>query len=524
MRRTTRIVSAMAALALAVTACGGGQVRGAAKPDGSSPPGAASPSGPFVYSHNLDIVTDWNPATSSSNEIIALQNIYETLTKYNPATQKAEPRLATSWTAAEDGKTWTFTLRPGVKFHSGKPLDAAAVKAAIEHTVQKKGYAAYIWSAVDKIETPDASTVKFTLKYPTPLDVVASAGYGAYIYDPTVDFEAGKADGGSGPYTIDTWQKGRETELTLKAFDGYWGGWDGPHYKQMQFRVVPEETTTWQLLQRGEINFANRLGPQLFAQAKGAGLQTSETPSFQNLLVLFNTETVDVKVRKALQKAIDYDGLVAATKGAAVAASGLVPEGLLGHAAGMTPKQDLAGAETLLKEAGFGPGGKPLELSMTYAQGDEDQQLLGTLLATALKKLNVELTLTPLNWNTQWEQGKKGKQDVFVMYWYPDYADAYSWFANVFRSADPVSFNLSYLADKELDAQIDALPELAATDRAKAEAAYADLQKKIIDEQAAVAVPFVQRYRRAFSGGVEGYVDNPAYPNVVFAYDLKPGK
>ncbi|MFI6599368.1 ABC transporter substrate-binding protein [Nonomuraea sp. NPDC050536] len=521
MRTTTRAVAALLAAGLAISACGGGKVRGAQTNQPASQAGDSA----FVYASNLDVITDWDPAASSSNEIIALQNIYETLTKYNPATKKVEPRLATSWTADADGRKWTFKLREGVKFHTGKTMDADAVKAAIERTRKKKGYAAYIWDAVKSIKVVDPTTVEFTLSQAAPLDLIASSGYGAYIYDTAADLAGGKQDGGTGPYVIGDWQKGREVELTLTAFDGYWGGWDGPHYKTMRFRVSPQETTTWQLLQRGEVTYAERLGPQLFDQAKAAGLQTSETPSFQNLLVLFNTGTMDVKVRRALQQAIDYDGLVAAAKGAIAPASGLVPEGLLGHAAGLTPKQDLAGAEALLKEAGYGPGGKQLTLTMTYAQGDSDQQLLTTLLTSALAKLNVKLNATPLSWNAQWDQGKgKKRQDLFVMYWYPDYADAYSWFLNVFRSMDPPSFNLSYLKDDTIDKEIDALPGLAATDRAKAETAYANLQKQIIQEQAAVAVPYVQRYRRAYAAGVSGYVDNPAYPSVVFAYDLKPGK
>ncbi|MEW9534272.1 ABC transporter substrate-binding protein [Microbispora sp. NPDC049125] len=527
---------AVAAVTLSAAACAGGKVRGA---DESPQPGTSRSAADttFVYVPNLDVVTDWDPASSYSNEIIAMENIYESLTRYNPQTKKAEPRLATSWTSSPDGKKWTFTLRQGAKFHSGKPVDAAAAKAAIERTIKVGQGAAYIWGAVDKIDAKDATTLEFTLKYPTPLDLIASAGYASYVYDTTAapgdlnKWFAQGHDAGSGPYTIDSWQKGKETELTLKAFDGYWGGWDGPHYNKIAFRVTPELTTAWQLLQRGEVTFVQRLNAQLFAQAGGtATVQTSQTPSFQNLLTLFNTAAgplKDVRLRQAVQKAIDYDGLVAALKGAGVAATGLVPEGLLGYNAGQAPKQDLPGAEALLKEAGYGPGGKPLNLTLTYAQGDSDQEVLVTLLTSALDKLNVKLSAKPLQWNTQWDQGKSKdpakRQDIFVMYWYPDYADAYSWFVNVFRSADPVSFNLSYLKDPAIDKEIDGLPALTATDKTAAESAYADLQNKIIGERAAVAVPYVQNYQRAFSKTVQGYVDNPAYPNVVFVYDLKPG-
>ncbi|SDI13993.1 peptide/nickel transport system substrate-binding protein [Sinosporangium album] len=529
-----------AALALAA-ACGGGQVRGAG--DRSSAPSGAGGAAPpatgttFVYAPNLDVVTDWDPASSYSNEIVAMQNIYESLTKYNIRTQKVEPRLATAWESSKDGKTWTFTLREGVRFHTGKPLTAEAAKDAIQRTKDKGAGAAYIWDSIKKIKAKDDLTLEFKLKYPAPLDLLASADFAAYIYDTAAagsgDLEKWFAEGrdaGTGPYTVDSWQKGKEVELSLTAFDGYWGGWQGAKFTRVEFRVTPELTTAAQLVQRGEVSFVPRLNPQLFAQAAAQGAQTTQAPSFQNLLALFNTESgplKDERLRKAVQQAIDYDGLVAALKGAGVAASGLVPQGLFGHVAGRTPKQDLAGAEALLKEAGHGPGGKPLTLTMTYAQGDADQQLLATLLSSTLSTLNVKLEAEPLQWTTQWDRGKSAdtgkRQDIFVMYWYPDYADAYSWFANVFRSSDTPSFNLTYLKDDTFDEAVDKLNELAAVDKEAALTSYADLQTRLIDELAAVAVPYVMNYQRVLAGGIGGYVDNPAYPNVVFVYDLTPG-
>src|SRR5690606_32355984 len=102
----------------------------------------------FVYLSGVEVVTDWDPATAYANEIIALQNVYETLTVYNPVTRKAGPRLATSWSSSPDGRTWTFRLRQNVRFHTGRPLDAAAVKASIERTRSLGGGAAYIWDSV----------------------------------------------------------------------------------------------------------------------------------------------------------------------------------------------------------------------------------------------------------------------------------------------------------------------------------------------------------------------------------------
>ncbi|MCU1668737.1 MAG: extracellular solute-binding protein family 5 [Blastococcus sp.] len=528
------VLASAAVAVLALSACSGGTVRGAG--DSTASNGGAGST--FVYAANLDVVTDWDPATSYSNEIIAMENVYESLTKYDSATQKVEPRLATSWSSADDGKTWTFTLRSGVKFHSGRTMDATAAKEAIERTISLKGGPAYIWDSVATIDTPKPTSLVFHLKYAAPLDLISSSAYAAYIYDTkaagsedlTKWFGTGK-DAGTGPYRIAQWAKGQETEVKLRASSDYWGGWKGKHYTDLEFRVTPQLTTAWQLLQRGDVNFVERLNPQLFAQAEKnkQGLQTSSTPSFQNLLALFNTAQgpmSDLRLRKAVQRVIDSKGLLSALKGADTAATGLVPEGLLGHATDLGLTHDVAAAKTLLQQAGYGPG-KPLTLEMTYAQGDDDQQLFATLLTSALDEVGVKLHAQPLQWNAQWERGKSAdpakRQDIFVMYWYPDYADPYSWLINIFHSANPPSFNLTYLSDKSVDARIDALPQLTANDRPQAEKAYVDVQRELIEKQAVVAPLYVQRYQRAYSANVGGYTDNPAYPNVVFAHDLTPG-
>lgn len=217
------VLGVMAVLAL--TGCGGGE------PAAISATGLSSAKdSTFVYLHHLDIVTDWDPASSYSNEIVAMENIYDSLTMYNPRTRRAGPRLAVAWRSSADGRTWTFTLREGVVFHTGRPVDAAAVKASVERTRRLGAGAAYIWDSVQQIVVRDPLTVEFRLKYAAPLDIIASSGYAAFVYDIHAAgagdlakwFQAGR-DAGSGPYTVASWKKGREKELVLRAFDGYWG-------------------------------------------------------------------------------------------------------------------------------------------------------------------------------------------------------------------------------------------------------------------------------------------------------------
>ena len=560
--RTTRIRMAVlfCVLALALAACGGSTATTApaasaaasvAVPQASSaaPSAAASPAASaaptdvtFMDASHTQIVTDLDPATSYSNEVIAMHDIYESLTRYDAVTNKVMPALATSWTSSADGKTWTFTLRSGVTFHTGRAMDAAAAKAAIERTKTLNQGAGYIWGAVHSIVAKDPQTLVFTLDYAAPLDLIATANYAAYIYDTqaagagaTDDalvawFKTGK-DAGTGPYQIASWKAGDEFELTLNKYDGYWGGWQGAHYTKVVFRVVPEVTTAAQLVQSGDLSYVDRLTPQLTASLRSnPDLQVVETPSFQNLVALLNTTSgplKDLNVRKAVAKAFDINGIVSALGGSVVPAKGVIPQGLIGYSDSLTGTGlDLAGAASLLAASGYGPNGKPLTITATIVSGDTDLSLVTTSLKSNLAKLNITLDVQAVQWQAQWDKAKSSdiakRQDVFLMYWWPDYADPFSWFVSLFHSEKTPNFNLAYYSSKTLDAEIDGIQALTATNRDQAAAQYVAMQQQLIDD-AVVVVPYVQNYQHVLQASVGGFVDNPAYAGVVFAYDLTPG-
>ena len=555
-----RMAALVGIVALVVAACGGSTATtapasvspsAAASSVPASAPASPSPQAPtdatFTYGSHSQIVTDLDPATSYSNEVLAMHDVYESLTRYDAVNKKVVPALASSWTSTPDGKTWTFTLRSGVTFHTGRAMDAAAAKAAIERTKTIGQGAGYIWGAVHSIEAKDPQTLVFTLDYAAPLDLIASANYAAYVYDTQAAgapatgsgasdaalaawFKTGK-DAGTGPYTIASWKAGDEFELTLNKYDAYWGGWQGAHYTKVVFRVVPEVTTAAQLLQSGDLSYADRLTPQLVASLKGnPALQVVETPSFQNLVALLNTASGPLKdpsVRKAVAKAFDTNGIVSALGGAVVAAKGVIPQGLIGYSDTLTGTGlDLAGAATLLAASGYGPGGRPLTITATIVSGDTDLSLVTTSLKSNLAKLNITLDVQAVQWQAQWDKAKSSdvtkRQDVFLMYWWPDYADPFSWFFSLFHSEATPNFNLAYYSNKAMDAQIDGIQALTATNRDQAAAQYVTMQQQLIDD-AVVVVPYVQNYQRVLQASVGNFVDNPAYATVVFAYDLTPG-
>ncbi len=499
---------------------------------------AASSPQTFSYVTPTQVMIGWDPATSYSNDIIASSDMYETLTHYNPTTKKADPDLATSFKSNKAGTMWTFTLRHGVTFHTGRPLTAQAAKAAIERTMKIHQGAAYIWDPVKSISTPTPYTLVFHLKYPAPLDFNASADYGAYIYD-TKAAPAKKLagwfgqghDSGTGPYTVDYWHKGQEVELRLKAYSKYWGGWQGSHYQAIEYWVVPSVTTAAQLVRAGKVTFVERLNPQLWASFKSnPTVTTTSHSSWQNLLALLNTKSgplADVRIRQAISYAVDYKGIIAALKGDATRQIGIVPPGLWGHFNSLPNEYNtnLSKATALLKAAGYGPGGKKLNLVLTHVQGDSDEDLVSTLLKSELAPLNINLRVESMAWPTQWAKGKSSnlaqRQDIFLFYWWPDYADPYSWLVNIFKSEKPPYFNLAYYSNPKLDTMMNQAEQLAASNRPKAVALYRTMQSILLHDAPAIPL-YVQQYQRTLQKSVGGYVDNPAYPNVVYVYDLKP--
>ena len=532
--RAGLLLASGTALALLLAACGGSS---GSSPTASSQPAASNQV--FTYVTSSEVMVDgWDPATEDSDGIIAMSNIYETLTHYNSTTHTVSPLLATSWSKSADGLTWTFHLRQGVHFHTGRLMTAQAAKAAILRTKQLGQAAAYVWDAVKTISTPNQSTLVFHLSYPSPIDLEASADYSAYIYDTQAAGSGASSsaltkwfntphDAGTGPYTVQTWNKGQEFEVILKAYPGYWGGWSGPHYKKVVFRVVKQDSTAAQLLRSGQVTFVQQIGPSVWKSFQGnPGIRTISAPSWQNLLAQLNAKTLSLPVRQAISYGINYPGIIAALQGAAVPSSGLVPPGLFGHFSNLPNyNYNPAKAAQLLKQAGYGPGGKKLNLTLTYAQGDSNEQVVATLLKSSLAKLNINLTTQSLAWPTQWAKAKSAnaanRQSIFLEYWWPDYADPYSWFNNLLETQKPPYFNLSYYSNPALDKQIGQVESLVATNRAASSQLYRKMQMEVI-QQAPIAPLYNVNYQYGMRDSFTGFQVNPAYPEVVFVHNLTP--
>ena len=207
-------------------------------------------------------------------------------------------------------------------------------------------------------------------------------------------------------------------------------------------------------------------------------------------------------------------------------ARGVVPYGLWGYSDRVKQYTlSIATAKALLKEAGYPNGG--FKLLLTYASGDENERRTAELWKSKLAKLNIELEIRGMPWDPQWSLAKSPdptkRQDIFVMYWWPDYANPHSFLSAMFESEKEINFNLEYYSNPLFDDLINAAAAIAGTDREEAINLYAEAQNVLMEDAPGVSI-YDMEYLRAIASSLKGYVDNPAYPHVVFWYDCYRGK
>ena len=475
---------------------------------------------------------DIDPAISFSDDSHITSNCYETLSIYNPpgSAELLGPGLATSWEADEDNMVWTFHLREGVTFHDGEPFNAEAVKAAIENTMEIGAGAAWIWAPVDSIEAVDEYTVQFNLMYPAPMDLVVSSGYQAWIYSAKAYAEHGTEwfnEGncaGTGPYTIESYDRG--SRLIMTRNEDYWGGWSEGQFDKVVFEVVEDPVVRQQMIEAGTADFTYEIPTDnLPALETRDDLVVYTNQSLMNMVGLMNTQKPpldDPLVRQALSYSFPYQQIIEGVMGdRAVQSHGTIPAGMWGHGEDLFQySYDLDKAGELLTEAGYPDGG--FDLVYTFATGDLAEQTAGEMWKAELDKLGINLEVQGMTWEAQWALGQsdpENAQDIFVMYWWPDYVSPISWLYGMFRSEEETLFNLGYYSNETFDELIDTADAISGTDREQASDMFIEAQQILIDDAASIFIYDVAN-THIVRADINSYVDNPAYPHVVFVYQL----
>src|SRR5215217_5127191 len=256
-------------------------------------------------------------------------NIYEGLTAIDKDL-KIVPGLAESWTAAPDGKAYTFKLRSGVKFHDGSAMEAEDVVSSIKRVLSKDiaSPLASRLSAIDSANAVDGTTVELKLKEPSAalLSSLATIAIVPSAMEANKD-ALQKAPVGTGPFKFQEWQP--NGFILLTKFDGYWQQ-GAPKLAGLKFNIVPESATRQVGLVNGQYALLPNIDAATALQLKGKpNVKLSETLELAYSLIGMNVSKPpfdNPKVRQALNYAINRDEIVAAALfGAGVAGGPLSP-------------------------------------------------------------------------------------------------------------------------------------------------------------------------------------------------------
>jgi peptide/nickel transport system substrate-binding protein len=301
------------------------------------------------------------------------------------------PALAESWTMSEDGRSWQFNLRRGVRFHDG---EAWNTQAALANFRRLDGYPGL--ADAEKIETPDEYTLVFTMK--TPVYTLASnlartmmsmASPAAIQDDGSLAYEAG-----SGPYKLALWEK--NARYVFEAYDAFWGG--KPALRKITFTVLPDAATRVLALEAGDIDMTS--GYQTLAAIK----RLQGNPRFQVIkktqntseFMLFNMTRApldDIRVREAVASALDFNAMAASLL------AGLVsePSGFFSPAYGDMVNPEVKNPPYNVEKARELLGGKTISLTLTYNAANTEDALLAPAMQAMLKEAGIRVTLNAVD-------------------------------------------------------------------------------------------------------------------------------
>jgi len=462
-----------------------------------------------VFSNIAETATLDPAIVFSSDGFVFARNVYEGLVEYKPGTIDIGPLLAESWETSDDGLTFTFQLRSGVKFHDGSDLTAEGVVTSLERILDVNQGPASFMTNIASITADGSDKVAITLenvdytflgKLPKlPIVSAAAIEQNKTTADPLASEWFAINAAGTGPYKLDNWQ--RNQAINLVAFEDYWHEFEPGTPSAVTLRVDPEIATAMQLLEAGEIDFMGAVGPDDSARAMTMdGVQVLESPSYYGQVMPMNVTRgplKDVNVRKAIALAFDYQAMVDFYQGFAEPSTGPLPTGF-GASIANRPRfqQNIEEAKALLAKAGYAEG---FEIEYIGLKGLSYFEFAGTLIEQNLKEIGITVKQTLIPWPEMAASYSKrdtaGDISFLNMSAFTNDAGAYlgqSYLST--NTGDKGGYNWSFYENKQLDAKINGLSQiadpaerLAATEKVNAE--IADLHLAIYVTQPKLAQP-----------------------------------
>jgi len=480
--------------------------------------------GTFIVGRGGDSV-NLDLAVATDGESHRVGNvIVDRLIAMEGTSTKIIPWLAESWESL-DGKTWTFHIRKGVKFHDGTPCDAEAVKWNVDRWRDPNNEwrfgrpfeyydTEFMRGGFDIVDTKvvDETTFQMTLANPSSV-VLAKLNIGSFgIVSPTAVQKQGDKYGtaagtavGTGPFKFVEWVP--DDHITVERNPDWWG--DGPKLDRLIFRSIPDNSARLAELLAGTVHNADLAQTDMAAAAADPNIVSYVTPSlgvgyiaFQQCIEPFD----DPKVRWAIAHAINRRALVDAFYTERdVLATGFQPPAVLGHNPGLPAiEYDPDKAKELLDQAGLADGFKTEFWYIPVIRGYfPDSKAIAEAIAVDLAKVGIEVELKTEDWGAYLDHRLQGNFPMWMLGWGSDNGDPDNFIG--FHFAHPVgkpNDEDCYASDELSQLLIDGAAE---PDIAKREEIYQKAEQIVHDDMARlpIAWPAGQSFWRK---EVKGYV------------------
>ncbi len=372
--------------------------------------------------------TTFDPILTIQNaDIWVMDNMNAGLVRVTKDGLGLEPDLAKEWAISDDAKTYTFKLRPGIKFSDGSAVTASDVKFSLERLRdQQDSVMASMYGIVAAIETPDDATVIVHLNEPSAPFLSTLAMFAASV----VPEAAVKAEGadfgtkpvGAGAFKLDEWRRGERVVL-VRNHDY----WEDSRVKLdgVEWVYIPNDNTRMLKLQAGEVDAAIFVPfNQIDTLEQNPDIQVHLDPSSRedHLLINHAHEPLDnVQVRRAICMAIDRQAIVKTVLfGHGQVANSFIPAGALYHNdANPTCAYDPDAAGKLLEQAGV----SDLELKFLIAAGNSNDDQTAVLVKDMLGKVGVATNIVKEEQGQEWDSTVAGDYDLSINYWTNDIID-----------------------------------------------------------------------------------------------------
>ncbi len=376
--------------------------------------------------------------------------VYDRLVRFRPGTVELAPGIATNWVADPEGRTFTFTLRDGMRFHDGSPLDAVAVVWNFErwmnpdhpaHQGEFRPWRDYFGgfvgekddqgraiNLVARVQALDPRTVRIMLHAPFApfLHDLAMVSFGfASPAAVRLQGEAYAADGnhlpvGSGPFRVVSWTD--EGAVALAPFADYWSG--PPAATGLGFTVLPDPSERAEAVAAGRVHGAD-LPPTtaITGSLTSPSVRVMARPPRANAWLMLNHSRDplgDVRVRRAISLAIDRERLAEEHFGPeAIPCGQLLPPGLPGHDESLVPPpRDLKAARAALVEAGVGDGFKLNIWVASSARGYlPDPSGTADAVAAMLKEIGLDTSVRSENMRQFLIDRDRGRFTAWIIGW-----------------------------------------------------------------------------------------------------------